>query len=76
LEGITMNSQTIIKAIDRLKTLYNLTITGKYDPKSDDMTGSIYINGKETNIIFPCSNERLFRELYWMYHSPTVQQRM
>lgn len=70
-----MNNQTIIKAIDRLKTLYNLTITGKYDPKSDDMTGNIYINGIETCIPYPCNNDRLFRELYWMYHSPTVQKR-
>lgn len=56
------------KGIEKLERKYNLKVKGMYDPKSDDMTGSIYINGKKTMLPYPCDDYLLFDWLYWEYH--------
>lgn len=53
--------ETIIKKLD-------IELKGKYDPKSDDMTGSYFIDGRETYIPFPCNIEMLFDCLFWSFY--------
>jgi len=60
-----MTYEKVTKALNKLVKEEGILVIGKYDPKSDDMTGSYWIDGKETYIPFPCSVEQLYSELYW-----------
>lgn len=60
----------VSRAIDRMKELYQLDIRGEYDSTSDDMTGRYIINGKRTDIPYPCSQNQLYDALYYTMHCP------